>query len=500
MKFPMYDIVPSGISDKAPSPNCVYKFSPQGQVTLLSQSPRNEKFRDKTVLHLQIARTLRSITQGIAVVDLTLYLKDLQWSGTAIGGVMSAAGLVGAILILCIGIMSDRFGRKPFLIVYETMTAIAALLLVLTTQPAILTVIIVLTGFGRGQNGAAGPFTPAEQAWMAARVPRSERGHVFSTNTALGFFGMATGSLIAGTPHLWQQYLPGALSFHPLFILMFALSVACVFVIATAPTGEARTQLKQTALPAVVSSESHLSKTETVPGDSQPLNHPQPANNATPLNTMSKDAPPVTSQPERSEAAIRRQENKNMAKLAGVNALNGLAIGFMGPMMSYWFALKFGVTSAEIGTTLALSFVFTGFSSLITGSLTKRFGMVRSVVWLQLFGILMVLMLPLAPSYWLASSIYIVRSAFSRGTQGARSALSSSLTRDKRRGFSVSMNSLAMRLPSSIGPTLSGTMLDTGIFALPFFLAGALQLCSTLLYGRLFRSFDDTGSKRSPAA
>lgn len=47
--------------------------------------------QDKTVLHLQIARILRSVTQGIAVVDMTLYLKDLHWSGAAIGGVMSGA-------------------------------------------------------------------------------------------------------------------------------------------------------------------------------------------------------------------------------------------------------------------------------------------------------------------------------------------------------------------------------------------------------------------------
>ena len=428
---------------------------------------------DKTVLHLQIARSLRSITQGIAVVDLTLYLKDLHWSGTAIGAVMSAAGLVGAALIVLVGVMSDRLGRKPFLLAYEIVTAIAALLMTLTTNAVILTVIIVLTGFGRGQNGAAGPFTPAEQAWMASRVPRADRGSVFSTNTALGFFGMAIGAVIAGTPRLWSKYLPGPLSFHPLFALMFLISLTCVIVIATAPREDH------------VSQELTQAKTGVTPNFA---NHP----------AEEDDRPSAENSPSRAiadERSIRRLENRNMAKLAGVNMLNGLAIGFMGPMMSYWFASKFGVSSSQIGATLALSFLFTGLSSLITGSLTKRFGMVKSVVWLQLFGIGMIVLLPLAPSFWLASTIYIVRSAFSRGTQGARSALSSSLTRDKRRGFSVSMNSLAMRLPSAIGPTLSGTMIDMGSYAIPFFIAGGLQLSSTLLYGRLFRSFDAPSNK-----
>jgi len=406
---------------------------------------------DKTVLHLQIARTLRSISQGIAVVDLALYLKELNWSAVAIGGVLSAAGITGAALILLVGVMSDKLGRKPFLVIYETLAALSTLLMILTTNPLILTVVIAFTGFGRGQNGAAGPFSPAEQAWMATCVPRHQRGRVFSTNTALGFFGMAIGSLLAGTTSFWSKSLPGASSFHPLFFLMFLIAIVCIIVIATAPSDK------------------------------------EPVANST--NSQDK-APTPTFEQKPNEQIIQHQENKEIAKLATVNMLNGLAVGFIGPMMSYWFATRFGVSSAEIGLTLALSFAVTGGSSLITGVLAQRYGMVKSVVWLQLAGVVMILILPLVPSYWLASAIYIFRSALSRGTQGAKSALSSSLTRDQRRGFSVSMNALSMRLTSAVGPTLSGYMLDMGIFTLPFFIAGSLQLISSLLYGKLFRNYD----------
>ena len=172
---------------------------------------------DKTVLHLQVARIFRSISQGIAIVDLALYLKDLNWSAEAIGSVLSFAGIVGAGLILFVGITSDKYGRKQFLLIYETITGIAALLLIGTTNPIVLTLVIVLTGFRRGQNGSAGPFMPAEQAWMAACVPLHRRGSVFSTNNALGFFGLALGSLLAGTTYFWSRVLPGIASFRPLF-------------------------------------------------------------------------------------------------------------------------------------------------------------------------------------------------------------------------------------------------------------------------------------------
>ncbi|MCL6549234.1 MAG: MFS transporter [Alicyclobacillus sp.] len=433
--------------------------------------------RERTVLHLQIARTLRSVSQGIAVVDLALYLKQLGWSGSAIGAVLSFAGAAGAALMLLVGVWSDRTGRKPFLFVYESLTAIAALAMVWVTQPLILSLIIVLTGFGRGQNGAAGPFTPAEQAWMAACVPLSVRGRVFSTNTALGFFGMAAGSLLAGLPRLWERAIPGALSYRPLFGLMCALSVACAIVILTAPEGRSETAPSPGLAPAAGHRRdphaNHPAERGLQAGEGQ-------------ARSLQEAHPEAGG-----ERAVRRQENRNLAKLAAVNALNGLAIGFMGPMMAYWFSARYGASAAAIGTTLAVSFAVTGVSSLLTGRLTQRFGMVRSVVWLQVSGVLMLALLPLMPTFAWASLLYVVRSALSRGTQGARSALSSSLTRDHRRGFSVSLNSLVVRLASAAGPTVSGALLDAGLFAVPVVAAALLQLASSLLYGRLFRSFDE---------
>lgn len=412
---------------------------------------------DRTVLVLQVSRGLRSIGQGIAVVDLTLYLKDLKWTATQIGGVLSGAAVIGALLMLFVGITSDRWGRKPFLIVYEALTVAAALVLGLTSNALAMTAAILVTGFGRGQNGSAGPFTPAEQAWMAVHVPRSARGRVFSLNTAVGAFGMTAGALIAGVTHWWAHNLPGASQFRPLFIVIALFSVVTVVVLLMAPR------------------ETHRS---TVVADD---------------STVEKEMATVREKTERS------LENRRIVRLAAVNVLNGLGVGLFGPMMAYWFAVRFGASSAAIGLTLAAAFAVTGFSSLATGALAQKFGMVRSVVWLRIGGVALLLALPLMPSFALASVIYVARSALNRGTQGARSALSSSLTRDQRRGFSVSVNSFAMRMASAIGPTISGYLLDSGDFALPFFIAAALQFSSAILYQRLFGSYDESSAtaKRS---
>ena len=165
------------------------------------------------------ARLARSVGQGALVVGFTLYLHALGWSAAGIGEVLSAGLLFGVALTLLVGPASDRLGRKGFLLAYEGVLVVSALLALASSRPWVLVLGAVLGGFGRGANGAAGPFGPLEQAWLAQGLDAGERPRVFSLNSTLGFTGMAVGALIAGLPAAWAGVLPGALAFRPLFAL-----------------------------------------------------------------------------------------------------------------------------------------------------------------------------------------------------------------------------------------------------------------------------------------
>jgi MFS family permease len=76
--------------------------------------------------NLMAIRLLRSVAQGALAVDFVLYLRDMHWSAVGIGFLLMASGLVGAGLSLLVGLVSDKRGRKPFLLFYETGLAIGA--------------------------------------------------------------------------------------------------------------------------------------------------------------------------------------------------------------------------------------------------------------------------------------------------------------------------------------------------------------------------------------
>lgn len=395
-----------------------------------------------TTKQLLSARALRSVGQGTLVVDFALYLHALQWSAVAIGLLLSASGVFGAALSLLVGTSSDRLRRKPFLLVYEGIALLASIVALLTSQSAILAAAAILGGYGRGANGAAGPFSPAEQAWLAEEVAPQRRGRVYSLNTALGFFGMGLGALIAIAPALWTVLLPGALAYRPLFIVVALSAIANLVLLSRA----------------------------------QENYHGSPK--------------AETTQAKRSENQVRRQENHILLKLVAINAFNGVAVGLTGPLISYWFLLRYGVGPASIAPVMAVTFLVTGVSSLLTGRMTQKIGIIRSVVWGRSIGLVLLVILPLMPVYWLVGLIYLLRSAFNRGTAGARQALAVSLVRDQRRGLATSLNAVSFQVPQAAGPGLAGALLDAGQLALPFYAAAALQAVYLLLYQYAFRQHE----------
>jgi MFS family permease len=391
----------------------------------------------RTTRLLLTTRFIRSVGQGALAVDLTLYLNALGWSAPAISGVLSAALGLGVVLTLIAGPLSDRGGRRRFLFVYELAQWLAGLAAFVSAAPATLWVAALVGGFGRGGNGAAGPFAPVEQAWLAQSLTPAQRGPIYSLNSALGFLGNATGAVIAMLPAMVQGVLPGALAYRPLFLLSAVGSLLCCVLILRTPDAEAR---------------------------------PAPK------------APPTPGED--------RHENRLVLRLMIANMMNGAGIGATGPLIAYWFAIRFGEGPAEIGPLMAAGFLLAAVASIGTGFLSRWLGVVRAVVAMRLVGLALLIALPFAPTFGLAATLYALRAMFNRGTTGARSALNVSIVRAQRRGFAASMGNVSTQVPRAVSPMLTGVLFAAGDLELPFFIGAAFQGAYLALYYWGFRRVD----------
>ncbi|TAN06642.1 MAG: MFS transporter [Rhodanobacteraceae bacterium] len=389
----------------------------------------------RNVRILITTRAVRSVGQGAMVASFTLYLNALGWSATAIGTVLMGALLWGTLLTITIGPLSDHGGRRWFLIGYDLVQAGAALLAMLTTTPSLLVAAAVVGAFGRGANGSAGAFSPVEQAWLAIELPMAHRGRVFSTNSAVGYIGMGIGALLVALPAWWLGHTLAAPDYRLLFVLPLAGSLGSFAL------------LWLTREPNVVAPRSRHADT----------------------------AP-----------ALRRTENRLLAKLVLANALHGLGIGFVGPLIAYWFAIKYARGLTAIGPGLALAFLTGAVGSVIAGTLARRHGIMRTVVWINGLGVALMALLPLAPWFWVAMAVYIVRGTTNRGTNGVRQALAAGLTRVERRGLASSLQNISFQIPRAVGPVIGGALFHAGHLMLPFFLAALFELGYVFAFARFF--------------
>ena len=372
------------------------------------------------------------------MADLSLYLHALGWSGLGIGLTFTAAGLGAALLSLVIGRLSDRSRRKPYLLAYEALTVLCGLTPLLSTSTPLLVTAIVLGSFGRGLNGAAGPFGPAEQAWLAESVPAGDRGWIYSINNALGFLGMGLGALLAVLPGLLLTSVPAQQAYAPLFIVAIFGALVNVALLATTPE---RTR----AEPAVMG---HRLR------------------------------------------RVYRWENHLLWRLVRLNALNGFSMGLTGPLVSYWFALKFHAGAETIAPVMAATFTLSAVMSLYAGRMAARHGLSRAVVWSRGIGVVMLLALPFMPWFWLAATACMLRLASGAASVGARQAQIVSLVRDERRGLAASVNAASFQMPQAAGPGVAGPLIAAGWFVTPFCLAAVLQAVYVLGYDRMFGRYD----------
>ncbi len=385
---------------------------------------------------LLLSRLLRSICQGALVVDFVLYLSLLHWNGGSIGALVAASFVVGAILSMIVGPVSDRFGYRRVLVAYEAAMACAFAAAALGANPWVLSAAAIFGGFGRGANGAPGCFVPVELAWLAEVVPPSRRAGVYNLNTALGFAGMAAGALLAAGPHLWARWLPGDAAYHPLFWLGGLIAFGNTFLLAG--TGES----------------------------------------TTPHRARSAAAPPL--------ARLSACERQALLKLGVINLFNGLSVGLSGPLIAYWFAAKFRVGPQQIGPVAAIAFLSTALCAAAVARFAARSGAVRSYVRLQWAALILLLFLPIAGDFRSAAVVWIFKFTLERSGAGTMEAVSVGLVNSRRWGLASGLGVATLALPRALGPMLAGHWIAVGTFATPLVLAACLQAVYIVCYRRAY--------------
>ncbi|MFF3322222.1 MDR family MFS transporter [Streptomyces sp. NPDC002889] len=147
------------------------------------------------------ASTLVNRLGGFVATFMALYLTlDRGYSASYAGLVAALHGLGGVVSSLGAGVMTDRLGRRPTLLIAQTSTALSVALLGFMHHPVAIAAVACLVGMTSNAS------RPAVQAMMADIVRREDRVRAFALNywaINLGFAISSTGAgLIAEYSYL----------------------------------------------------------------------------------------------------------------------------------------------------------------------------------------------------------------------------------------------------------------------------------------------------------
>ena len=391
------------------------------------------RWLNKNLALLFAARVIRSITQAFLVIVVPIYLARLGFNAVQIGGLLMATTIGSALLILAVGIGADRWGRRQALVFLAVLQALGAAGFVFSTNFMVLTIAsaagTIGRGGGAGSGGAFGPFYPAEQPLITEHTGVNHRNEVFGFLSFLGVIGGAVGSLLAIVPHLWVN---GPFGWRTGYLFLYALTLVCSVLLILI------------------------------------------------LMPVSEQKPTEVRQPMQISWRL-------LGKFSLTNVFNGFGIGFLGPLLTYWFYARFGASTAAIGVLFTIVNLLTAIPYLVSAYFGNRFGVVRTVVVTRSIVVLLTAAMALAPTYIFAACLFALRMVFNSVGNPLRQSLVMGMSHERERSTMAAFSNLPMQVSSALSPPLGGLLMDEGLLGMPLLLASIFQMINTVFYWRFFR-------------
>jgi MFS family permease len=380
---------------------------------------------------LLLTRVLRTFAYGYLSVILALYLEQLGLDGLQIGTVLTAAIAGAAMMNIFWSIQADHFGRRRTMLTMALLMAAGGLVFALADNFWVL-LAAGLTGTISVANSEIGPFLTVEQAVLPQTATDERRTWLFALYDMLGSFGGASGALFAGSVGLFSALgLRGADQYRPLFILYSVVGLLNLVVFARLSERVERARIEG----------------------------------------------------KRKFLGIHRSAGM-VARLSLLLGLDAFAGGLVVPsLLAYWFHLRWGLTPELLGVIFFCLSAIAGLSFLGVGPLAARIGLLNTMVFTHLPSNVLLLLIPVAPTPWVAVLLLLLRACVSQMDVPTRKSYSMAVVDPDERTATAGITNTARTVASAFSPVLTGLAFGVAALGLPFFIAGGLKIAyDTLIY------------------
>ncbi len=378
---------------------------------------------------LLLARALRTFGYGYLAVVLAIYLQTIGLSDFQIGAVLTAALVGSAVMNVFWSLQADRFGRRRTVAIMSVLMIVGGLLFAVTDNLWIL-VLASFSGTISATAADVGPFLTVEQAILPQTAPAERRTSVFVVYDLLASFAGAAGALFAGSVGLWGALgLMGASAYKPLFVVYAAIGLLNLVL----------------------------------------------------FNRLSDKVELAKVEGERKFLGIHRSRG-TVAKLSLLFSMDSFAGGLtVQSLVAYWFNLRWGLSTETLAVVFFWVNVFSGLSYLGVGPLSRRVGLLNTMVFTHLPSSILLIMVPLAPSPELAITFFLLRMCLSQMDVPTRKSYTMAVVDEDERTATAGITNTVRTAAAAFAPLVTGAAFTVAALGVPFFASGAIKIVYDVL-------------------
>jgi MFS family permease len=393
---------------------------------------------------LLLAKGSRTFSYGFISVLLPYYLTSLNFSSWV--GFVFTTTLVGtAVAMIAVIFRADRFGRKRSLLIFGILMSLSGVLFV---SFPVLPIIFLAAFIGNiGATGSeTGSFLSIEQAILPSATTEAHRNDSFSLYNLVGYGGAAFGALFAAATTLLQGMGLTPLQSYQALFGVFAVLGGVVTI-------------------------AYLALSSRVEETGNRIHSP-----------VSIPTRPI------------------VAKLSTLFALDAFGGGLViQGILSDWFLVHFNARPEQTGIIFFLASIITAITIALAPRIAHRIGLVNTMVFAHLPSNILLASIPFAPTFATASLLLFARQSLSQIDVPSRQSYIMAIVPEADRTGTASITNLSRSTAQSIGPSISGSLIQAGLLYDPFLLAGGLKIVYDLSLYFSFRRLkppEEAGSRQ----
>lgn len=369
------------------------------------------------------AAFIRSLGIGLLGVLFAINLSVLGLNAAQIG-LLVAVGLSGAVAgTFFVSFWADRLGRRNSLLLLSGCAVAGAIGLALFQNFFALAAACFI-GMVNAMGRERGALFTLEQTILPETTRTSDRTKALAWYNVLLDAGQAIGSLLGGLPFLLSRWadLSEASAHRASFSLYAGLALLGFFLY------------------------TRLSRQVEVHGRA-PRQRVSPAS------------------------------RKIITRLSLLFGFDSLAGGFLpGSLVAYWFFKRFGMGEEMLAPLFFFAHIANALSYLAAAWLSKRIGLVRTMVFTHTPANLCLIAIPFVPSAAWAAALYLVRECLVEMDVPTRQSYVLAMVQPQERTVAAGVTNLVRLAAWTVAPTLAGAAMKSLALGLPLVIGGSMKI------------------------